>query len=149
MANACDESIRRRWDASHPQAWGLFKHNVAELNSDIFGAKLPGSSPAVGTLKFSHVRYRAIAASRRSVSDCRGWEMAAAGIPVAVISVLFGGRGMLGGDAMLEIDPVARRHAEEIGRTPNHVILELVDLAVGIDQFPHHLDDTKAALFVQ
>ena len=39
-------------------------------------------------------------------------------------------------------------HAEQIGRAPHHIVLELADVAVGIDQLPHHLDDALAALFV-
>src|ERR1700676_1457933 len=58
----------------------------------------------------------------------------------------WGGRPRLRrGDAMLEIDPVARRNAQQIGRAPDHVILELADLAVGIYQLPHHFDDAKPA----
>ena len=33
---------------------------------------------------------------------------------------------------------------EQFGHAPDHVVLELVDLAVGIDQLPHHLDDAFA-----
>src|SRR5713101_7157708 len=49
---------------------------------------------------------------------------------------------------MLEVDPIARRHAQEIGGAPDYVILELADLAVGIDQLPHHFDDAKPALLI-
>ena len=49
---------------------------------------------------------------------------------------------------MLEIDPVARRHAQQVGRAPDHVVLELADLAVGIDQLPHHFDDAEPACLV-
>src|SRR3954471_23344732 len=58
-------------------------------------------------------------------------------------------RGLVGRrDAMLEVDTVARRHAEKVGRTPDHIVLELGDLAVGIDQLPHHLYDAKPALLI-
>ena len=50
--------------------------------------------------------------------------------------------------AVLEIDPVARRNTEEVRSTPHDIVLELADLAVGVDQFPHHLDDTEPALLV-
>src|SRR5438132_10977354 len=57
-------------------------------------------------------------------------------------------RGLPGSNTVLEIDPVARSHDEQIGCTPNDVILELADLAVGINHLPHHLDDTESALFI-
>ena len=33
-----------------------------------------------------------------------------------------------GRDAMLELDPVARGHAEQVGGAPDHIVLELADL---------------------
>src|SRR5271155_221661 len=53
-------------------------------------------------------------------------------------------RGLPGGDAVLEIDPVARGYAQQIGGAPNDVVLEFADLTVGVNQFPHHLDDAQA-----
>src|SRR3954469_20582912 len=50
-------------------------------------------------------------------------------------------RGLASCDPVLELNPVARRHAQQIGRAPDDVVLELADLAVGINQLPHHLDD--------
>src|SRR6204780_2879577 len=55
----------------------------------------------------------------------------------------------LAGNAPAQIDPLARRHPEQIGGAPQEVILELIALAVGIDDFPHHFDDLGAAFFVQ
>ena len=49
---------------------------------------------------------------------------------------------------MLEIDPVTRRHAEQVGGAPDHIILELADLAIGVNQFPHHFDDAEPARFI-
>ena len=43
-------------------------------------------------------------------------------------------RGLPGGNTVLEIDPVARRYAEQIGCTPDDIILELADLAVGVNR---------------
>src|SRR5437588_11139001 len=57
-------------------------------------------------------------------------------------------RRLPGGDAMLEIDPVARRHTEQIGGPPDHVILELANLTVGIHQLPHHFDNAEPARFI-
>src|SRR2546422_11463680 len=57
-------------------------------------------------------------------------------------------RRLPGSNTLIEKDPVARRHAEQIGCTPNDVILELADLAVGINHLPHHLDDAESALFI-
>src|SRR5579872_5433860 len=50
-----------------------------------------------------------------------------------------------GSDTMLEIKPVAGGYPQQIGRAPNHIVLELAHLAVGINEFPHHLDDAQAA----
>src|SRR5688500_7561963 len=50
--------------------------------------------------------------------------------------------------AMLEIEAIARRNAEQVRRTPHDIVLELADLAVGVDHLPHHLDDAEPALLV-
>src|SRR5260370_39226063 len=50
-------------------------------------------------------------------------------------------RGLPAGNTMLEIDPVPRGYAQQIGRAPDDVILELAGLTVGISRLPHHLDD--------
>src|SRR3954453_21431715 len=73
-------------------------------------------------------------------------EMAATARTSTARDVLAAGsRGPPGGDAMLEIDPVARRHSEQIGGPPDHVVLELADLTVGIHQLPHHFDNEEPA----
>src|ERR1700728_1707492 len=64
---------------------------------------------------------------------------------VSRLAGLFG----LAGNPPAQIDPFARRHTEQIGGAPQQIILELVALAVGVDDFPHHLDDLSAAFFVQ
>src|SRR3982075_3472979 len=56
--------------------------------------------------------------------------------------------GPSGGDTMLEFDPVARRYGQKIRRAPDHVVLELADLAIGINQLPHHLDNADPALLI-
>src|ERR1700732_1769677 len=65
-------------------------------------------------------------------------------------SVLVAGarRGLPGGDAVLEIDPVAGGYPEQVGGAPDHVILELADLTVGVDQLPHHLDNAQSACLI-
>src|SRR5262249_9645191 len=45
------------------------------------------------------------------------------------------------GDRVLQVDPVALGNAEQIGGAPDDIVLELGDLAVGIDQLPHQADD--------
>src|SRR5260221_3314650 len=72
---------------------------------------------------------------RSAVAHCRGSAVSAAG----------GRRGLPPGNAMLEIDPVARRHPQKIGGAPYDIVLELADLAVGIHQLPHHFDDAEPA----
>src|SRR5260370_11272116 len=57
-------------------------------------------------------------------------------------------RGLPAGNTMLEIDPVPRGYAQQIGRAPDDVILELAGLTVGISQLPHHLDDAESAFLV-
>ena len=71
-------------------------------------------------------------------------ERSGGAAPVASLLPL-AGSGLPGGDPMLEIDPVARGHPQQIGCAPHHVVLELADLTVGIHQLPHHLDDAKPA----
>src|ERR1700716_3334344 len=66
----------------------------------------------------------------RSVSHCRGHEVSAAP----------GRGGLSAGNTMPEV--------QQIGGTPDHVVLELADLAIGIDQLPHHFDDAKSALLI-
>src|SRR5579872_216888 len=53
-----------------------------------------------------------------------------------------------GSDTMLEINPVAGGYPQQIGRAPNHIVLELAHLAVGINKFPHHLDDAQATTLI-
>src|ERR1700751_1239344 len=76
----------------------------------------------------------------RTVRRTPAWQIAA-----RAISACAGRPRLRLGDAMLEIDPVARRNAQQVGRAPDHVILELADIAVGIYQLPHHFDDAKPA----
>ena len=52
-------------------------------------------------------------------------------------------------NCVLQLDPVALGNPEQVGSTPDHIVLELADLAVGIDQLPHHLHDALAAVFVE
>src|SRR5665213_1514759 len=105
-----------------------------------------GSGRSSRTLKFSHVRH--LDASGCRVGDVRtagGWtarDWTASGWTTR------GWRPLFAGDPMLEIDPVAGRHAQQIRRTPDDVILELADLAVGIHQLPHHFDNAESAFFV-
>src|SRR3954447_10768782 len=49
---------------------------------------------------------------------------------------------------VLEIDAVAPGNAEQIGGTPQHIVLELGDFAVGEHHLPHHLDDTATAFLI-
>src|ERR1700753_3514195 len=52
---------------------------------------------------------------------------------------------MLGSDAMLQLDAVARGDRQQIGGSPDPIVLELADLSVGEHELPHHLDDPKPA----
>src|SRR5262249_27968386 len=52
--------------------------------------------------------------------------------------------GATAGDEALEFEPVARRDGKKVRGAPKHVVFELGDLAVGVDQLPHHLDDALA-----
>src|SRR3974377_2171698 len=47
------------------------------------------------------------------------------------------------GNAVLEIDPIARRHPQQVSSAPDDVILELAHLTVGVHQFPHHLANAQ------
>ena len=63
------------------------------------------------------------------------------------LKVLIAGHrcGLSGSDTVLEVDPVSGRHPKQIGGTPDHVVFELTDLAVGVDQLPHHFDNAPSA----
>src|SRR6202790_2644585 len=102
----------------------------------ILWAKHARQGPSISHIKVSScpVVGEATACRSRSMSFCSGDISAACD------------RGLPGGNPVLEIDPVARRHAEQVRRPPHDVILELADLAVGVNQLPHHLDDAEPAV---
>src|SRR5436190_16096161 len=52
-------------------------------------------------------------------------------------------------DLAAELDALARRYAEEIGRPPDQIALEFGDAAVGINDFPHHLDHPPATCLIE
>src|SRR6267378_2161002 len=105
-ANAADESIRSRRDATRLQAYRRMQtHSTDTLDIDFLRLIAPACGRLSGTLKICHVRYRAInglgSIPDRGVSHCRVRAIRTArrrGLPLR--------------DPMLEIDPVARRHAK-------------------------------------
>jgi hypothetical protein len=48
-----------------------------------------------------------------------------------------------------ELDTLAGRYAQQVGDTPNDIVLEFVDASVRVYDFPHHLDDAAAAFVVE
>src|ERR1700688_4774035 len=101
----------------------LGRPDRAELNSRFWGRTL---RCIAAWLNFRHVRQRVV----------KGIEA-----PPPAVAAKKGPRG----DAVLEIDPVAGGYPEQVGGAPDHVILELADLTVGVDQLPHHLDNAQSA----
>src|SRR5580700_2756727 len=81
---------------------------------------------------------RIVTTRHRSVPDCR----------ISGVSVALHRRGLCAGNAVLEIDAVTRRHAEQVGGAPDYIVLELVDLAIGVHQFPHHFDNAEPTGFI-
>src|SRR3954469_9112472 len=55
---------------------------------------------------------------------------------------------LFGSHTVLEIDTVAQRHAQQVRGAPDHIIFELADLAVDIDQLPHHFDNAESARLI-
>ena len=53
------------------------------------------------------------------------------------------------GHLLAELDPLARRNAEEIRGPPDQVALELAHVTVGIDHFPHHFDHAAATVLFE
>src|SRR5690606_12094571 len=47
------------------------------------------------------------------------------------------------------LDSVAVLHAEQLGHTPYHIILQFVQLAIGEDDFPHEPDEGLALVIVE
>src|SRR5438105_12453393 len=76
-------------------------------------------------------------------TGCRGSDGRAGTVLVAG-----GTRALLLRDPVLEIDAVAPGNAEQIGGTPQHVVLELGDLAVDENHLPHHLDDAQPPFLI-
>src|SRR5215471_4128595 len=54
-----------------------------------------------------------------------------------------------GRDAMAYLDAPARRYPQQVRRPPDHILLEFRYTTVSIDHFPHHLDQTQAAILVE
>src|ERR1700733_13687577 len=113
------ESIRIKRDASHLQARQHAQTPRAANWTATFRAlsrSAAANSPRI--LKFRHVRCGTtdgFGGLNRGVSDRR----------VGDIRAVRDRRRLPAGNAMLEIDAVARRHAEQIGRAPDHIVLEL------------------------
>src|SRR5258708_953373 len=115
-------------------------HGAGELKCNIFRLIARLRARLCRTLKFRHLRLSTLddRISIRGVSDCR----------VCDTPRTFCQSGLLLRYPMLEIDAVARGNAEQVGGAPDHIVLEFADLAVGIDQLPHHLDDAQASLLI-
>src|SRR6478752_7117337 len=68
----------------------------------------------------------------------------------ASLSIVSGAAALpLAGDTLAQRDAVARGDPQQIGGAPHQVILELRDASVCQHDFPHHLDNTEAARFVE
>jgi hypothetical protein len=47
------------------------------------------------------------------------------------------------------VDPLSRGHPQQIGDTPDDIILEFIHSTVGIHNFPHHLNEPATTFVVQ
>jgi hypothetical protein len=50
---------------------------------------------------------------------------------------------------LAKFDTLPRRHAQQVSRSPNDICIEFVGVAVGVSDFPHHLNDLTTALTVK
>ena len=60
--------------------------------------------------------------------------------------VLYRGTGL--GHALAQGDALLGGNAEQVCRAPDDVFLEFADVVVGVDQLPHHLDDTGSCRII-
>jgi hypothetical protein len=54
-----------------------------------------------------------------------------------------------GANSLAQLHPLSRGHPQQIGDTPDDVILEFIHSTVGIHNFPHHLNEQAATFVVQ
>src|SRR6516225_10123743 len=50
---------------------------------------------------------------------------------------------------LTKLNTLARRHAKEVGRAPNDIVLRFLHRPVDINNFPHHFNDSSAPLVVE
>src|SRR5450759_4858866 len=94
-------------------------HNAVDLKGSISGLFAPAVGRLSGTLKFRHVRYRTFGGAKRSDPQRVTW--------------------------------LHRRYPScqwPAWCAPDHVVLELADLAVGVNQLPHHFDNAEPAFLI-
>jgi hypothetical protein len=55
----------------------------------------------------------------------------------------------IGRNLLAQLDPLSRGHSQQIGGTPDDIILEFIHSTVGIHNFPHHLNEPATTFVVQ
>ena len=55
----------------------------------------------------------------------------------------------IGRDLLAQLDPLSRGHPQQIGDAPDDIILEFIHSTVGIQDFPHHLNEPATTFVVQ
>ena len=55
----------------------------------------------------------------------------------------------VGRNLLAQFDPLSRGHPQQIGDTPDDIILEFIHSTVGIHNFPHHPNEPAATFVVQ
>src|SRR5262245_8454553 len=58
-------------------------------------------------------------------------------------------RGLAGRNETAKLYTLARRHPQQVGSTPDNVVLKVVHAAVNVNNLPHHLDSSLAAFVVK
>jgi hypothetical protein len=55
----------------------------------------------------------------------------------------------IGRNLLAQLDPLSRGHPQQIGGTPDDIILKFIHSTVGIYNFPHHLNEPATTFVVQ
>jgi hypothetical protein len=55
----------------------------------------------------------------------------------------------VGRNLLAKLDPLSRGHFQQIGDTPDNIVLEFINSTVGVHNFPHHPNELAATFAVQ
>jgi hypothetical protein len=55
----------------------------------------------------------------------------------------------IGRNLLAKLDPLSRGHPQQVGDTPDDIVLEFIHSTVGVHNFPHHPNESAATVVVQ